>query len=230
MELYDAIFTRRSVRQFKDELLPDSFINDIYEMIKSVEQISGQNVRLEFVGSDAVHNKQAQHYILAYCEPTTAAYVNVGYVLQHIDLFIQSKGYGSLWLGSSRAIKPSMGEEKYCIMLAFGSTEKPIRKHEDDFNRLPITTISDKDNKISRAARLAPSAINTQPWKLKFTDEKIVVNYFGRGLTKLILRNKLSKIDLGIVTAHIAIALNYEFSNIQVIDKGSTFSVEILYR
>jgi len=99
-------------------------------------------------------------------------------------------------------------------------------------DRVPLNKISSEDNSISRAVRLAPSAINTQPWKLGFESGKVILEYFGRGAMKLVVRKKLAKIDLGIATRHAVIALEHEGKTIQslkpVTDRKE-FRIEVEY-
>ena len=229
MTLYETIFTRRAVRSYDMAALGSAALAEIRAFVSAIEQLDGQCARIEIVAADKVKNDIAPHYILAYCGAGDCAYMNVGYVLQKVDLYLQSKGYGSLWLGMA---KPSEPNDDFCIMLAFGKTNVPPRQNNDEFKRLPIDEISNTDNDVAQAARLAPSAMNSQPWKLDFTENKVCIHYFGRGISKLILKNKLSKIDLGIVSRHIELALLNEGKTVQRIfpqtDK-KRFSIEVVY-
>lgn len=204
MTLYETIFARRSVRKYDMTPLDDETLNLIKTFVSETEQLEGQTARFEFVTADKVSGTPAPHYILSYCQPHDKAYANVGYVLEKADLFIQSLGLGSVWLGMAKPLKP---EDDYCILLAFGRSGEPFRKNETDFNRLPLSEISNEENDIAKAARLAPSAVNTQPWKLGFSKDRVTISYFGRGLMKRILKGKMSKVDVGIVSRHVVTAL-----------------------
>ena len=230
MTLYETIFARRSVRKYDMTPLDDAALAEIRAFIDATEQLDGQSVRLEIVAADKVKNDTAPHYVLAYCAANDRAYMNVGYVLQNVDLYLQSKGYGSLWLGMA---KPNASSDDFCITLAFGNTDVPPRADVRDFKRLAIGEISNIDNAVTQAARLAPSAVNSQPWKLEFTDEKVAIRYFGRGITKLVLKNKLSKIDLGIATRHVVVALRNvgkTVGTITPIIDAKGFAIEVAYR
>lgn len=230
MTLYDTIFIRRSVRKFKDSPLDAAAINSIEKFIGNTPQLAGESARFEIVSKDKVHGGvPAPHYILAYCTDSDSSYANVGYVLQNVDLYLQSIGLGSVWLGMAKPNKP---ERDYCILLAFGKTDVPARKSEGEFTRLSINEISDQDNLLAKAVLLAPSAVNSQPWKLHFESSKVVIQYVGRGLMKLMLRKKLNKIDLGIAARHIETALRHEGNAILSITpktSGKTFEIEIIY-
>ncbi|MDD4494914.1 MAG: nitroreductase family protein [Eubacteriales bacterium] len=161
---------------------------------------------------------------------STAAYINVGYVLEKADLYLQSIGLGSLWLGMA---KPKENKQDFCIMLAFGHTSVPVRSSVEEFNRLPLAKISDNDLDIAKAARLAPSAVNSQPWKLHFQDGSVTIRYFGRGMMKLILKNRLNKIDLGICTRFVVEALKNEGKHIKAIipkASGKELEIEVKYQ
>jgi len=232
MTICDTVFTRRSVRKYDKTPLEENVLEDISEYLDRLEstgQLNEPKAGFEMVGTDKVRGP-APHYILAYCEKDDSAYVNVGYILQRMDLYIQSKGLGSLYLGVKR---PRAASDEFCIMLAFGRTDVPFRKGEQDFNRLPISEISSSDNLIAGYARVAPSARNSQPWKLIFEDDEVKIEYFGRGMLKGIFRKKLSMIDLGIVTRHIELGLLKEGKKITSIVSASEpdngFSVTVSF-
>ncbi|MFP3156092.1 hypothetical protein LQZ18_17045 [Lachnospiraceae bacterium ZAX-1] len=230
MTLYDTIFARRAVRKFDKIPLDDEVLSDIQGFVDSTVNIDGQSARFEIVGGNKIKKAVAPYYILAYCDANDCAYANVGYVLQKVDLYLQSIGLGSVWLGSA---KPCEMETDYLIMLAFGKTDVPLRAGGQDFKRLPIGEMSDEDNTVAQVARLAPSAVNSQPWKLHFEESKVVIRYFGRGLMKAILKKKMNKVDIGIVTRYVEIALMNEGKTIlSIVPKigGKDFVVEVVYK
>jgi hypothetical protein len=228
MTLFETIFIRRSVRKFDMTPLGDEIIGAIEKFIADTRQLEGQKAEFEILGPEAANGVFAPHCILSYCRADDAAFINVGYVMQRADLFIQSLGLGSLWLGMAR---PKNGRPDFCILMAFGKTDVPRRNNVHDFNRLPIDAISNAVNTATEAARLAPSAMNSQPWKLLFEDGSVRIRYFGRGIMKLMLK-KLNKIDVGIVTRHVEVALRHEGKEIKSITPrvgGKDLSVEIVY-
>lgn len=162
MTLYETIFVRRQVRKFNGTPLDKQTPQNILAYVSDTEQIAGQQARFEIVSAEAVNGGSASHYLLSYCEDNSAAYANVGYVLQKADLYIQSIGLGSGWF---MGVQPKEKSENHCITLAFGNTDIPMRNGADEFKRLSIDIISPIDNAVARAVRLAPSAMNSQPWK-----------------------------------------------------------------
>jgi hypothetical protein len=119
-------------------------------------------------------------------------------------------------------------------MMAFGYTQTPLRNGEEDFKRLPLSKISNEDNLFARAVRLAPSAANSQPWELRFSEGQAVIRYVGRGAFKHIFRKKLNKIDIGIATRHAELALRHEGKEIRSIEPkesngGKEFEIIVRY-
>ena len=92
--------------------------------------------------------------------------------------------------------------------------------------------ISEHDNPITQAVRLAPSSLNSQPWNLAFKNGKIIIHDAGRGMKRIILKNKLNKIDVGIAARHAVLALENEGNKVlsaTPITDGKEFSIEISY-
>jgi nitroreductase len=167
--------------------------------------------------------------ILAHADAGDASFVNIGYTLQNVDLWLQSTGYGSIWCGMA---KPKDPDRDYRILLGFGKTSVPLRKSENDFKRKKLSDISDTDNAIARSVRVAPSAVNFQPWKLCFADDKVTIAANVKGVGKL-LPGRLFLFDLGIALRHIEVALEHEAGTVTAFafkGKGKGISVEVDYR
>jgi hypothetical protein len=123
-------------------------------------------------------------------------------------------------------------KENFSMMMGFGKSNVPFQSNVAEFDRLPIQKISDSDNQIA-AARLTPSANNSQPWKLHFENGKVTVTYYGREAFQLIFKRKFSRVDLEIITKHIELAILYEYKKILSIvpkNEGKSFFVEINYK
>jgi hypothetical protein len=228
MTLYEAIFTRRSVRQYDKAPLDSAAVAKVREVLNNTKQLPGQSARFDILTANFLKRCSAPQAILAFANNDAISSLNIGYTLQGVDLYLQSIGLGSVWLGSA---KPTANPKDYRIMLAFGKTEMPLRTGELDFKRKAVSEISNEDNTIAGVARLAPSAVNFQPWKLHFTPGKITVQSNGRGIGNLLMAN-LQKIDLGIALKHIELAMEHEGKSITTItpkEDGKTFSVEISY-
>lgn len=206
MTLYETVFCRRSVRKYLPEPLGAETLDGILAYLAAIPQIPGQSASFRLIGPEEMGLSLAPHYIVASCTPDDSNYANAGFVLEQLDLYLQSIGLGSLWYGMKL---PKVSQPGDCIVLAFGRTELPLRKPED-FSRLPVEKISGTDSPLTRAVRLAPSAVNSQPWYLDCTAGEVRIRYYGRGLMKARLEKKLNKIDVGIAARFAVLALTEE--------------------
>ncbi|MDR0905480.1 MAG: hypothetical protein LBN00_04815 [Oscillospiraceae bacterium] len=226
MTSYEAIFTRRSVRRYDSAPLGDAELADIQAAIDGAKQLPGQTGRFIIVNADTLKGAPSPHAILAHGEDTDAALSNIGYVLSSLDLYLQSKGYGSIVMGMAKPLEPAAD---YRILLAFGRTTVPVRTGEADFKRRGVADISNEDNAVARAARLAPSAVNFQPWKLEFSPGKVTVKYTPNGIGRL-LAGKMQKIDVGIITRYVELALEHEGKIVTAVTPdgtGKNFGIEV---
>jgi nitroreductase len=220
MGLYEAIFTRKSVRKFSPEPVSSELLGDISAFLDGIDQLPGGSVELELAGPDAVTDSSAPHYVLAWCRPEDAEYINVGYVMQAADLYIRSLGLGAHWKAMPRLTSRTAehpGGLRYSNLLAFGTPNEPMRAGEADFRRLPIGTISNADNAVARAARLAPSGLNDQPWTLEFDGDLIRVTQTPRGAFRL-MTGRSDKLSMGILVRHLTVALDHEGTPVRGID------------
>ena len=230
MTLYETIFSRRQVRNYLSTPIDSKTQEDILDFARKAEQLDGETVQLQIVPADQVSGGQgASCYLLAYCEQNAAPYANVGFVLQKVDLYVQSMGLGCGWFMS---VKPKESNNNFCIALAIGRTEQPMRKSAEEFKRKAPEEICSEQNAVTQAVRLAPSSLNSQPWTLKFEPSKITVEDSGRGVKRIILKNKLNKIDVGIAARHAVIALEKEGASVKSVaaEDGKNFKILISYK
>lgn len=230
MTLYETIFQRRQVRKFEKEPLEQDTLDKIMDFISQADQLEGYPVSFELLSDREMTGATAPHYLVSYCEPCSSAYAGAGYILQMANLYIQSMKLGSGWFMNA---KPKNNRTDFCIALALGNTKEPMRKDAKDFKRIPISKISLADNNIAQAVRLAPSSLNSQPWKVVYGAGRIILEDVGRGMARPILKNKLNKIDLGIAARHAALALEEEGNIVTKRlpnESGKNFQIELSYQ
>ena len=106
--------------------------------------------------------------ITIYSEEVDGYLENIGFLFQQMDLYLQTLGLGVCWLGMGRMNpKTTTAVEgmKFVIMLAFGHPKDDQLRHDGKgFKRKPMEQITDKSDPSLEPARLAPSAVNSQPW------------------------------------------------------------------
>lgn len=138
--------------------------------------------------------------IAIYSEETEGYLENIGFLFQQMDLYLQTLGLGVCWLGMGR-MNPKTTTEvegmKFVIMLAFGHSKGDQLRHDlKGFKRKSMELITDKADPRLEPARLAPSAVNSQPWYFVHESDAIHVYCSVRA----------SRLDAGIAMAHLYVA------------------------
>lgn len=221
MNTFDAIFSRRSVRHFRNEKLEWEVISDILEYANKLPMLI-EGISVEFKLVSNIEAKQgfwgpfsvkAPYYLCISSEEKEDYLLNAGYLMQQMDLYITSKGLGACFVGVSpgNALKSTM-KYKYVIALAFGKAASELYRDSSKAKRLPENElivykeeVTPDIKQVLAAARLAPSSYNSQPWR--FVVYKKRIHIFTRK-TKLLpkaLDNK-KMLDMGIMMANLLIA------------------------
>ena len=228
--LYEAISKRKSIRKYDPTPLDEETLAEISEYLMNVKTLF-PNIKTEM----RIYNQEevktlmpikAPHYLLIFSENKEGHMTNAGYMLQQVDLFLSSNGIGSCYLGMAKPTKEvkKSTDLEYVMMLAFGDPTEPVYRDsiaEFARNSLPqISSNADNDN-ILEAARLAPSATNSQPWF--FTGNSDIINVYcvKHNAIKAIIYEKLNKLDMGIAMCHIDIAAEH-FGKVIAFDYSSS--------
>ncbi len=229
IELYNSIFKRKSIRKFDDTLvLTEAELAQIkQETEKLTPLVNDIKVKFEIVERAKTTAKRGEYCLIIYSENKTNYLLNAGYLLEQMDLFLASHDIGVCWYGLAKLKEPQAGELDYVIMLAFGkSRPQDFRKCASDFKRKSTEVIwsGEFDSDVVDAVRLAPSACNTQPWRIVSEGTQIKV-YRNTKIKSFIPASKLpfyNSIDTGISLCFLEIALShkgYEFDR-ELITEG----------
>ena len=183
------------IRKFISEVKPlNSNINYYYEIFAK-----GQ-VKLRTRWS-------APYYLALYSEKKANYLENIGFVFQQVSLFMQSIGIGSCWVGMG-SVKEKNPE--FVILIAFGKSDKMTRDISE-FKRKGLSEISDYADERLKPAQLAPSAINSQPWYFKHSDDGFDVFQIKQNIIKRQFLKKWNPIDVGIALAHMYVSNEESF-------------------
>ena len=226
VDIYDVIFKRKSIRKYDKSTLDEKVLNRIseeinnliplYEDIKTdIKIISGDDVKLRSM-------KQAPHYLAIFSENKEGYLMNLGFMLQQMDLLFSASGIGSCWQGiptpKSNVIKSS--ELKFIILIAFGMPTEPLyREDTSEFKRKSLEKITDIEdaNELLEPVRLAPSAINSQPWYFTGTKDMIHACSNKPNFLKAVFVNKYIAIDVGIALYHLKVSAEHLKKTVQII-------------
>ncbi len=228
MNLENQIYVRKSCRNYSDDEID---MDPIHEFIGNVKPlIDGINYRYEILTPDKLNIRtrwSAPYYLALFSEKKEGYLENLGFVFQQASLFMQSIGIGSCWVGMASLKRK---DDEFVIAISFGKSDKMTRERED-FKRRNLSDISDYDDEKLIPAQLAPSAINSQPWYFKHTDDGFDVYQVKQNILKRQVLKKWNPIDVGIALAHLYVANQQSFEFYKKTDfeniKGYTYTGSI---
>ena len=202
MTLQEMISHRKSCRSFTGRPVDGEELEKIlsFELKPLYPHIK---VRMDIVGRDKVKcicPWTTPQLIAIYSEETEGYLENIGFLFQQMDLYLQTLGLGVCWLGMGRMNPKTttvVEGMKFIIMLSFGYPKgDQLRRDGKGFKRKPMGQITDREDPRLEPARLAPSAVNSQPWFFTHEGETIHVYCSQRG----------SRLDAGIALSHLYVA------------------------
>ena len=202
MTLQEMIFKRKSCRSFTGKPVDAETIEKILSF-EPKPLYPDIKVRMDIVSRDKVKCLcpwTTPQLITIYSEETEGYLENIGFQFQQMDLYLQTLGLGVCWLGLGK-MNPKTTDHvegmKFVIMLAFGYPKGNQLRHDlKGFKRKPMEKIADRSDPRLEVARLAPSAVNSQPWYFTHDGDTILVYCSKKG----------SKLDAGIALAHLYVA------------------------
>jgi hypothetical protein len=137
-------------------------------------------------------------------EEKEGALENIGFIGQQLDLFLSESGLGACWLGVSKPEKDTSALP--CILcMSFGKPAEPLYRELSEFKRKSLAEISEGTDGRLEAARLAPSATNSQNWYFCAESGKIHCYRKESNSVLKFIYIKLHSIDMGIALCHIAV-------------------------
>lgn len=238
IKLYDSIFRRRSVRDYSFEDLPEEKLSEAKEIVQSLEALDpsvdlrfhlikeGKPFLEQISGVIGNYGKvRAPHYLAVTGERKEGRFRGVGYIGEQIVLYLTNLDIGTCWIGKgvtdeilSRFIKLPE-DHTFTALVAFGFPEgKEQLKKRNRWKRKELSDLiidgkmddlPSPWNRILEAARVAPSAANSQPWRFLVREDLLHLYTVKRNrLTNLVTGNleNMNRIDGGIALLHSQIA------------------------
>lgn len=206
-DLYSSIFQRKSTRTYESQPLPEEMLGDIEKAIEALHPLD-PSVTLDHRfarKTKGLYRADAPHYLIVSGQGNEGELEETGFRYEQLVLWLDAKGVGSVWLGSTRDAEKS-DTDNDIVALAFGQAAKALHRTPVEFNRKPIEEITNApDDECIQAAHLAPSGMNTQPWYFMKTEDKVFV-YQRKLKPPISLMYKLSDLDMGIGLCHYALA------------------------
>jgi nitroreductase len=217
--LYEAIFKRKSIRKYDMNGMEEATLTEIRNAIQGLVPLD-PTIRTSFVILNEKETRgglfaiTAPYYIAVYAEPKDGHLMNAGFMLQQMELLLSAKEIGCCWLGMAKPNKTvaAVQDMEFIVVLAIGYPLEPIHRSDIlEFKRKTLEEITNIQNikedpalfDMLEAARLAPSATNSQPWY--FTGGRESIRVFRRSLNPVtaLIYDRMNQIDIGIVLCHI---------------------------
>ncbi|MCX7614487.1 MAG: nitroreductase [Clostridiales bacterium] len=222
IQLYEEIFRRKSVRKYNLRPLSNDVLAEIREFSESAKPLDN-SIRYEFsflhtADVSKLLSVKAPHYICFYSEKKGNYLMNAGFILQQVNLYLSARGLGSCWLGMAKPLKQKTvmkNDMEFVIMLAFGNANEPLhRTNPLEFRRKSLAAISSSSFDFLEPVRLAPSAVNSQPWFFSENKDEIVVSREKLNALKAPLYGRVNQIDIGIAVCHLWLSLEHRNKSI----------------
>ena len=108
MNLFEAIFVRKSVRSYTNEGISPKVLEDILKQFDEINGLFG-GVETELAIFDNRQNDykmlsllgiKAPYYLVLYSEEKDRAMMNAGYLMEQLSLYMYTRGSGSCFIGN----------------------------------------------------------------------------------------------------------------------------------
>ena len=232
--LYDTIFIRKSVRKYEQTALDSATLDSIQQKTSTLTSPAPASpvvfrilTKQQVKGMNPV---KAPHYLAVYAPEGLEARVNAGFMLQQMDLWLSAKGFGCCWLGMPNPaleVKQADGLP-FVIMLGFGRPAQELhRKSVSEFKRKPLAEITDLSGveQLLEPVRLAPSAMNRQPWYLTGSASSLRIHCKNGGFISKAMLGDMPKVDIGIALCHLWLSAEKNERFLSFVREGSPTEV-----
>lgn len=232
MEPYEAIFKRKSTRQYSTEPLTDDEISTVEKIVESADRLKDTGLKVHIVRDGKVVHELfkgiisnytkviAPHYLVVTSDDVPGWRENSGYTVEQIVLELTRIGLATCWIGGHadrESLKTTLGVDRSRVAGVFIAFGKPAvegdqyRKDPGDAKRKPLAQIvtgqpDETWTTILEAARIAPSAVNSQPWRFFIEPDRVDLCIVRLNPVAQRLYGALTPVDAGIVLKHVVIA------------------------
>jgi hypothetical protein len=215
-EFYDMLFKRKSMRTFAEGLtISEKEMQAIRQQIDVLVPLEKDiRVRFKIVKREETTARFGEYCLLMYSEQNAHYLLNAGYMLEQMDLFFAAQNIGACWVGLAKPKEKQYDGLEYVIMIAFGkSRPQDFRQDIAECNRKEAEMIWEGEfyRDIADVVHYAPSACNSQPWRVVSGDHRIQV-YRNTVIKSFIPAKKLpyfNSIDMGIFLCFLEITLQH---------------------
>jgi len=220
MNTFEAIFVRKSVRNYKNTEVEPQILEDIQAKFQEIKGLcegtesellvlDNRKGQYRMLGAFGV---KAPYYLALYSEDFDRCMMNAGYLMEQISLYLCSIGFGSCFVGRPMLTKElqTRGTKKLMLVLAFGKAKKSCTRAPEAVNRKALDKLcvfKEKPkywmNQLLEVARMAPSRFNSQPWRFVVLDNCMHIYCKKQKLEYL---RTWDEVHFGILFSHMMVA------------------------
>lgn len=243
MNQYDAIFIRKSVKNFRTDAVSDRSISQILNFANYITDMSGKNSVNFEIWSCNQKDKMMEHhfsvkapyYFVLSTDVAEDRFLNLGFVLEQVALYLVTKDLGSCFAGLRKEkLEEPWNGERIIAVLAFG-VPSDDSLHSKRQRHLPLENLcvfKDKaDNNIRdmiNAAILAPSRLNSQPWRFVVVKNRIHVFCKKERLAfRSMSMDLYHEFDIGMMLANLLIAGEELWYNTEIVKSENMAEKEL---
>ena len=221
MNSYEAIYYRKSVRKYSMTVIPPETLDRLRNCARHLKRLD-PSIDYQVDILDLTRNKiklmgpfrvKAPYYLMISVDKSKEdAMLEAGYLAEQLVLYLTAKDIGTCYQGGLRCLNmaPARGL-KQAMLIAFGYGENKIYRNQEQARRKKLSrlcvfreAIDDDMRTLLKAARLAPSAFNTQPWRFAVYSNRIHI--MARDSLWNTIRSGGTELDMGIMLCHLTLA------------------------
>lgn len=210
MKILEAIYNRKSVRDFMDSEIEKDILDRIRLRLGQIEPLY-KKANVKCVISDYCRKSYyAPYYVGVYSDNTREGVMNAGFILHQLSVYLTAIGIASCYQAKSVVFKPVNSEGmKLAVSLAFGYPGSKMYREAEEVSRLSVNKIcvmKEKPNeeveRLIELARISPSSYNTQPWRFVVYNNRIHVFVKKKMLNRL---TRLKFVNMGVMLGNVCI-------------------------
>ena len=147
MTLYEAVYTRKSIRNFRKDKVETSILEGMIQFYHEMEPLfPGIETSIELIDTQGskkaksrlggIINVAAPYYLVIYTEDKERADMNAGYIMQQLSLYLFGKGIGSCFQGMGHLKGPMPKAGMRCVILmALGYPKVDMIREREEAKR-----------------------------------------------------------------------------------------------
>lgn len=217
MNLYEAIGSRQSIRKYENREVSEKLRSQILTFGGKASRLNDRiGTELEILDNTkgkaeikGMFRVEAPYYLVFYSTQEEGYARNAGYMMEQIVLYLTTKGLGCCYLGGSKLKHNSVNGKALVMIMAFGYPKGKLCRESPLAKRLPLNELcifkeeaGEQMKTVLRAARLAPSAFNSQPWRFIVYSDRIYV-FAKKGLPLMHSDEGMRNFSIGVMLSHI---------------------------